>query len=79
MFKRARPLADPVTVYLDGAPIEAERGEPLAVSLLASDRTTLARSAKLHRPRGPSCLRGGCDGCRSCSVAACSRGRSEAG
>jgi sarcosine oxidase subunit alpha len=63
MFKRARPLADPVTVYLDGAAIEAERGEPLAVALLASDRTTLARSAKLHRPRGPSCLRGGCDGC----------------
>ncbi len=63
MFKRARPLAHPVVVYLDGAPVEAERGEPLAVALLASDRTTLARSAKLHRPRGPSCLRGGCDGC----------------
>ena len=23
----------------------------------------LARSPKFHRPRGPSCLRGGCDGC----------------
>jgi sarcosine oxidase subunit alpha len=63
MWKRVRPLADPVTVFLDGSPIEAERGEPLAVALLAADRATLARSPKLHRPRGPSCLRGGCDGC----------------
>lgn len=35
----------------------------MAVALLASDIVTLARSPKLHRPRGPSCLRGACDGC----------------
>lgn len=52
-----------MTIYLDGAAIPAERGEPLAVALLASDRVTLARSPKLHRPRAPTCLRGGCDGC----------------
>jgi sarcosine oxidase subunit alpha len=52
-----------VTIFLDGSPVDAERGEPLAVSLLASDVVTMARSAKLHRPRGPSCLRGACDGC----------------
>lgn len=63
MFRRTRPLLDPVTLYLDGSPIPAERGEPIAVSLLASDMLTLARSPKLHRPRGPSCLRGACDGC----------------
>ncbi len=41
----------------------AERGEPIAVALLASGEGAIARSPKLHRPRGPSCLRGDCDGC----------------
>jgi sarcosine oxidase subunit alpha len=63
MLRRLRALRDPVTIYLDGEPVPAERGEPLAVALLASDIVTLARSPKLHRPRGPSCLRGACDGC----------------
>jgi sarcosine oxidase, subunit alpha len=63
MLQRSRALRDPVTITLDGEPIAAERGEPIALSLLARDKTILARSPKLHRPRGPSCLRGGCDGC----------------
>jgi len=63
VFRRSREPRDPVIVYLDGEGIPAERGEPLAVALLAKDKTILARSPKLHRPRGPSCLRGGCDGC----------------
>ena len=63
MLRRAKPPADPVTIHLDDTPVVASRGEPLAVALLAADATTLARSPKLHRPRGPSCLRGGCDGC----------------
>lgn len=63
MLERTRPLRDPVTIYLDDAPLQAERGEPLAVALLAAGKVTLARSPKLHRPRAPSCLRGACDGC----------------
>ncbi len=63
MFERTTPIRDPVTVHVDGRAVEAERGEPLAVALLAAGETTLARSPKLHRPRGPSCLRGECDGC----------------
>jgi sarcosine oxidase subunit alpha len=63
MFHRTRAPVDPVTIFLDGEPIPAERGEPLAAALLASDKTILARSPKLHRPRGPSCFRGACDGC----------------
>lgn len=63
MLQRSRPLTDPVTIYLDEAPVQAERGEPLAVALLAAGKITLARSPKLHRPRAPSCLRGACDGC----------------
>lgn len=65
---RLRPLSKPVTLFLDGAPIEANEGEPVAMSLVAADKTTLARSPKLHRPRGPACMRGGCDGCL-CRVA----------
>lgn len=63
MFERTRPVADPVTIHLDGREITAERGEPLAISLLAAGESVVARSPKLHRPRGPSCLRGDCDGC----------------
>ncbi len=63
MFRRTLPVVDPITVYLDGAAIPAERGEPLAFALVAADKLGLARSPKLHRPRGPSCVRGGCDGC----------------
>ncbi len=63
MFRRTRALRDPVTFTLDGETISAERGEPIALALLGDDKTILARSPKLHRPRGPSCLRGGCDGC----------------
>jgi sarcosine oxidase subunit alpha len=63
MFRRSRALSDPVTIHLDGEALPAERGEPLAAALLAADKTILARSPKLHRPRGPSCFRGGCDGC----------------
>lgn len=47
----------------DGARITAQRGEPLALSLLAADRLLLSRSPKLHRARGPYCLRGACEGC----------------
>jgi sarcosine oxidase subunit alpha len=63
VLERSRPLTDPVTIYLDDAKVRAERGEPLAIALLAAGKITLARSPKLHRPRAPSCLRGACDGC----------------
>lgn len=52
-----------IELTLDGEPVSARRGEPVAASLLAADKTTIARSPKFHRPRGPSCMRGACDGC----------------
>lgn len=61
--KRIRLPQHPITLTLDGEPIIAERGEPVAASLLAAAKSTIARSPKFHRPRGPSCLRGACDGC----------------
>ncbi len=60
---RLRALRDPVTITLDGAEVQAERGEPLAAAFVAAGHMTIARSPKFHRPRGPSCLRGACDGC----------------
>jgi sarcosine oxidase subunit alpha len=63
MARRLAPAQEPVVFQLDGETIEAERGEPLAFALLAADKLALSRSPKLHRPHGPSCLRGGCDGC----------------
>jgi sarcosine oxidase subunit alpha len=50
-------------MHLDGQAVVAERGEPVAVALIAAGHLALARSPKFHRPRGPSCLRAACDGC----------------
>ncbi len=63
MARRLAQLSDPVELLHDGEKVLAERGEPLAHALIAADRLLVARSAKMHRPRGPYCLRGGCDGC----------------
>lgn len=63
MFERLKPVRQPVTIWFDGRKVEAEAGEPLAVALLAAGESALARSPKLHRPRGPACLRRDCDGC----------------
>lgn len=60
---RAAPPQDPVSLTLDGARVVAQRGEPVAASLVGAGLLSLARSPKFHRPRGPACLRGGCDGC----------------
>ncbi len=58
-----RELRDPVSFTFDGHPVTAERGEPVAAALVAAGKLALARSPKYHRPRGPACFRGACDGC----------------
>jgi sarcosine oxidase, subunit alpha len=60
---RISPVSRPVTVTLDGEPLEAAEGEPVVCALVAAGKLALARSPKFHRPRGPSCLRAACDGC----------------
>lgn len=52
-----------MNITLDGDPIVASRGEPLAAALVADGALGFARSPKFHRPRGPSCFRAACDGC----------------
>jgi sarcosine oxidase subunit alpha len=61
--RRTAALRDPVNITLDGEPILAERGEPVAAALVAAGKLMIARSPKFHRPRGPSCMRAACDGC----------------
>jgi sarcosine oxidase subunit alpha len=60
---RIKALSDPVEITHDGETVTLERGEMLAGGLVAAGRLLLARSPKLHRARGPYCLRGACDGC----------------
>ncbi len=62
-MSRLEKLSDPVTILFDGEPVVAQRGEPVAVALVAGGHLALARSPKFHRPRGPACQRGACDGC----------------
>ena len=45
-----------VTLELDGEPIPAREGEPVACALLAAGQQLFSRSVKYHRPRGPFCM-----------------------
>ena len=60
---RLNPPHEPVTFTFDGERVVGERGESLAGALIAAGMWTVARSPKFHRPRGPACMRGACDGC----------------
>jgi sarcosine oxidase subunit alpha len=63
MPRRLEVLDAPVRLTHDGSELSARAGEPLLLSLLAEKGFVLSRSPKLHRPRGPYCLRGACEGC----------------
>jgi len=58
-FKQRKPL----TIYLEGQPIPAFEGEPIAASLHAAGVTTLSHSLRFHRPRGLFCAIGKCASC----------------
>jgi sarcosine oxidase, subunit alpha len=64
---RTLPAAEPrgpaITIDLDGQPVRAHLGEPVAVALYASGIRLLARSPKYHRPRGLFCASGHCASC----------------
>jgi sarcosine oxidase, subunit alpha len=63
MSFRAAPPDHPIRITLDGKVLAAEDGEPAAAALVGAGKLAIARSTKFHRPRGPSCMRGACDGC----------------
>ncbi|HVG59195.1 MAG TPA: 2Fe-2S iron-sulfur cluster-binding protein [Hyalangium sp.] len=59
----ASPRGQAITVDLEGEPLPAVEGEPLACSLVAAGEDVLARSIKYHRPRGAFCFAAACSHC----------------
>jgi sarcosine oxidase subunit alpha len=59
----AGPAEGRFSVDLEGEPVEARPGEPVACSLLAGGVRVFSRSVKYHRPRGPFCMTGDCGQC----------------
>src|SRR5208283_5455770 len=57
---RVHPPGDPIVLEFDGEQVLAHRGEPAAAALVAAGHLAIARSPKIHRPPGPSCLRAAC-------------------
>jgi predicted molibdopterin-dependent oxidoreductase YjgC len=51
------------TIVVDGAPIPARVGEPVAAALLRAGRAAFGRHPGTGRPVGPACLMGACFGC----------------
>ncbi len=60
---RLSPAPCDISIELDGSPLPARNGEVVAASMLAAGETTFSRSIKYHRPRGATCMTGGCSGC----------------
>lgn len=63
MFRRTRPLTDPVTIEFEGRPIEADHGDSVAAALLAAGIADFRSSLLDGSPRGPHCLIGNCFDC----------------
>ena len=54
---------EPVTITVDGEPLQAYAGESIATALLANGRRTLRRTRRGGRPRGLFCAMGVCYDC----------------
>lgn len=52
-----------VTIYVNGEPIEAVKGEVVAAALLAAGYKAFRKTPKYHRPRGIFCAIGRCTDC----------------
>lgn len=52
-----------VTLFVDGEPLEARRGQTLAAALIASGRCVLRRTRRAGKPRGLFCAMGICFDC----------------
>lgn len=52
-----------VTIYVNGEPIEAVKGEVVAAALLVAGYKTFRKTPKYHRPRGIFCAIGRCTDC----------------
>ncbi len=52
-----------ITLLVDGQPIEAFEGEPIATALIAAGYRAFRRTPKRHEPRGVFCALGRCTDC----------------
>ncbi len=52
-----------VTLMVDGEPVEAIEGEPIATALLAAGRRAFRRTTQRSEPRGVFCALGRCTDC----------------
>lgn len=52
-----------VTLMVDGEPVEAIEGEPIATALLAAGRRAFRRTTQRNEPRGVFCALGRCTDC----------------
>jgi predicted molibdopterin-dependent oxidoreductase YjgC len=53
----------PITLWVDGAPVSAFEGEPIAAALTAAGYRIFRRTARWGRPRGLFCAIGRCTDC----------------
>lgn len=52
-----------VVIFLDGEPVAAREGEPVAAALYAAGMRTMRRARRGGEPRGPFCMIGRCTEC----------------
>jgi predicted molibdopterin-dependent oxidoreductase YjgC len=52
-----------VTIYVDGEPMPAHEGEPIAAALMAAGKRVFRYSKKRQEPRGYFCGLGRCTDC----------------
>lgn len=56
-------LGREVTIEVDGQPVQAHEGEPIAAALMAAGLRVLRHTVKRHEPRGVFCAIGRCTDC----------------
>jgi predicted molibdopterin-dependent oxidoreductase YjgC len=54
---------EPITIQVDGTPLQARRGETIATALLANGQRVLRRTRVGGKPRGLFCAMGVCFDC----------------
>lgn len=63
MFRRLTPISQCLSFRFEGRTLTAEKGESVALALLASGIESCRDSVVSGRPRGPYCLMGACFEC----------------
>ena len=57
------PVSKEVTILVDGDPVIAHEGEPIAAALMAAGKSTFRTTRKRGEPRGYFCGLGRCTDC----------------